>query len=107
MRWPRTGILIRLLIYVPVLGFLSWRAFHAKPARDEGLEGRPIERRQIKGPDGTDIEVIELTREQFERTYGPLPQGGPGEPEAGGVPAAAKVEKVENERLVESAEGGH
>lgn len=98
MRLPRKGVLIRLCIYLPLLGYFGWRAFdrwwtetHPPADATEGLE--PY-KRTISLPDGTQHEVIEMTREQAEEKFGPLPpEGGPtpGTVKAGEPPSTAKA----------------
>jgi hypothetical protein len=77
VRLPRRGILIRLCIYLPLVGYFGWRAFdrwwlerHPPAAEQDPLD--PY-RRKIVLPDGSEQEVIELTREQAEQLIGPLP----------------------------------
>ena len=83
MRWPRRGILIRLAIYVPVIGFLAWRAQGgcSEPGRMEMEKDDPIEqklaphRKVITLPDGTQQEIVELTAEEAEAILGhPIPK---------------------------------
>lgn len=94
MRLPRKAILIRLCIYVPLLTYLSWRAFdhwwaQHHPPPDDGSElDRKLapHKRMIVLPDGTQQEIVELTPEQAEAILGPLPRLDEPEP-----PAAAKA----------------
>jgi hypothetical protein len=82
MRWPRRGILIRLLIYVPVIALLAWRAQGGCSGDEPAAgEGAPLEqklaphRRVITLPDGTQQEVVELTAEEAEAILGvPIPR---------------------------------
>lgn len=82
MRLPRKGILIRLCIYVPLLGYLSWRALdhwwakgHPDRAEQDDLDAKLApHKRVITLPDGTQHEIVELTPEQAEAILGPLPQ---------------------------------
>lgn len=88
MRLPRKGVLIRLCIYVPLLGYLSWRAFdrwwaEGHPAQTEQTEQTERteldaklapHKRVITLPDGTQQEIVELTPEQAEAILGPMPQ---------------------------------
>jgi hypothetical protein len=83
MRWPRRGILIRLLIYVPVISLLAWRASggcdgeeRAAETKDDALEQRLAPHRKvITLPDGTQQEVVELTAEEAEAILGhPIPR---------------------------------
>lgn len=100
MRWPRRGILVRLAIYVPVIGFLAWRAAggcqgdSSEVDAQDGKAGKgmPAElaphRKVITLPDGTQQEIVELSREEAEAILGhPIPD--PGELDA---KAAAKGE---------------
>lgn len=82
MRLPRRGVLIRLFIYVPLIGFLTWRVVDARcgeaaptvepePSLQDQLA--PY-RKTIVLPDGTQQEIVELTPEQAEAVLGhPLP----------------------------------
>lgn len=82
MRLPRRGVLIRLFIYVPLIGFLGWRAYSARcgepaptiqPEPDATDELAPY-RKTIVLPDGTQQEIVEMTRDQAEAVLGhPLP----------------------------------
>ena len=82
MRLPRKGILIRLCIYVPLLGYLSWRAYERwagernPPAAEvDELDAKLApHKRVITLPDGTQQEIVELTPEEAEAILGPLPQ---------------------------------
>lgn len=82
MRLPSKGILIRLCIYVPVLGYLSWKAIEryrgdAQPAATEqsDLDAKLApHKRIITLPDGSQQEIVELTPEQAEAILGPMPQ---------------------------------
>lgn len=81
MRLPRKGILIRLCIYVPLLTYLSWRAFDHWRSKGEATADAASEldrklaphKRVITLPDGTQQEVVELTPEQAEAILGPMP----------------------------------
>lgn len=81
MRWPRRGILIRLAIYVPVIGFLAWRAqggceHTATMSKDDAMEQKLAPHRKvITLPDGTQQEIVELTAEEAEAILGhPIPR---------------------------------
>lgn len=79
MRWPRRGILIRLVIYLPLIGFLAWRAWSSRaPSDDAALD--PPRTQTFVGPDGKTVEVIQLSPEQIEQQFGLLP--GTSEPKA-------------------------
>ena len=69
MRLPQRGIVIRLFIYIPLIGFLGWRAMNAGCAPDT-IEAEPEpnledqlapHRKTITLPDGTQQEIVELT----------------------------------------------
>jgi hypothetical protein len=85
VRLPRKGILVRLCIYVPVLSYVSWRAYErwssereaaAAPAKSELDEKLAPHKRIITLPDGRQQEIVELTPEQAEALIGPLPKAG-------------------------------
>lgn len=102
MRWPRRGILVRLVIYVPVIAFLAWRAQGGCEARQSPPEPDSLEqrlaphRKVITLPDGTQQEIVELTREEAEALLGhPIPDDlhdeAKADAKAGEVKADAKV----------------
>lgn len=78
MKLPRKGILIRLVIYIPLLsicGYMAFQRFRAQQAADAGQE---VEGRKTKFtlPDGKSVEVIEISPEQARQMgYDP---GAPG-----------------------------
>ena len=84
MRWLSRGVVIRLFIYVPLIGFLGWRAMDGRcgePAptmeaeQDDLGDGLAPYRKTITLPDGTQQEIVELTPEQAEAVLGhPLPE---------------------------------
>jgi len=84
MRWPRRGILVRLFIYVPVIAFLAWRASggcSGGEAEEATMQPEPDRlaphRKVITLPDGTQQEIVELTREEAEEILGhPIPAAG-------------------------------
>jgi hypothetical protein len=94
VRWPRRGILIRALVYGPILGYLGWQAverWRAQREADAAAQDQPAapNKRTITFPDGSEHEVIELTPEQAEQMLGrPLdpPDGGaaPSDGKSGG-----------------------
>ncbi|MEX1361897.1 MAG: hypothetical protein AB1Z98_02160 [Nannocystaceae bacterium] len=94
MRLPRRGVLIRLVIYLPLFGFLGWRVVQARcgepaptvePEPSLNDELAPY-RKTIVLPDGTQQEIVEMTPEQAEAVLGhPLPR----EPDADEDAAAA------------------
>ncbi|MGH1343022.1 MAG: hypothetical protein ACRBN8_15790 [Nannocystales bacterium] len=65
MKLPRKGILIRLGIYLPIIGVLAWQAFFAKkepqPQPQEAPKGNV---RSFSGPDGKEFKVIEVTPDE-------------------------------------------
>ena len=76
MRWPRRGILIRLVIYVPIITVLAWRArggcnteVTMEPEGDLEQKLAP-HRRVITLPDGTQQQIVEVTPEQAEAILG-------------------------------------
>ena len=87
MRWPRKGILIRLLIYGPIIGFLAYQALEKYRTEREVTETdvAPLQedvedklepyKKVIEMPDGSKQEIIQLTPEQAEEILGhPLPE---------------------------------
>ena len=82
MRWPRKGILIRLAIYIPVIGFLgynAWQKYRARSAAQEAAEAPAVDprreeleqhKREYTMPDGSKQQVYELTPEEAERLLG-------------------------------------
>ena len=97
MRWPRKGILIRLAIYIPIIGYLGWQAIekwrseravmeHAPQSHEEELDKH---KRVIQLPDGRTQEVYELSPEQAERILGTkMPEEPATEPDAVPEPGA-------------------
>lgn len=94
MRLPRKGVLIRLAIYVPLIGFLSWNAITNCQARrqaaDEAAATPPAptvedrlapHKRVITMPDGSQQSIYELTPEEAQELLG-APVNVPDEPEA-------------------------
>lgn len=88
MKWPRKGVVIRLAIYIPVIGYLGYQAIGKWKAERETTEqdvappqADPLEqhKRVIEMPDGTKREIIELTEDEAEQYLGhPVPKS-PGE----------------------------
>jgi len=82
MRWPSRGVVIRLFIYVPLIGYLGWQVMESRcdaeptmAVEEEKLEDElaPF-RRVITLPDGTQQEIVEMTPEQAEAILGhPIP----------------------------------
>lgn len=84
---PRLGIILRLLIYLPLLGFFGWRAtrdfIDQRHAADEAfrasiqqwLQHQP---RTIMMPNGEEMPVFELTeQEAVEMSLLPEPSSPP------------------------------
>ncbi|MCH9687278.1 MAG: hypothetical protein K0V04_37940 [Deltaproteobacteria bacterium] len=80
MGWPRRGIIIRLLIYVPLIGLLAWRAFRSDDtvqvepepkASTEDVDAKLAPHTRVfTMPDGTKREVVELSPAQAEEILG-------------------------------------
>lgn len=81
MALPRKGILIRLAIYVPLIGFFGWQAINrfledrgqdaTIDAQQRKLDALPPEKFQsFTLPDGTVKKVPVLTPEEAEEIYG-------------------------------------
>jgi hypothetical protein len=76
MRRPSRGVLIRLFIYGPIIGYLAWRAFASDPTPSPDADPAQPDatRRTFTTPDGKSMEVLEVTPEQAEAILGrPLP----------------------------------
>lgn len=86
MRMPRKAVLIRLAIYLPLLGYFGWRAFdHYRaeraserdpPQAQESVElADPFEGMPTKtiDVDGKQVKVYEITPEQAEAYLGVEP----------------------------------
>jgi len=74
MRWPRKGILIRLCIYVPLIGYLGWSAWSKHTQ-----EPAPVPE-VAPGQFPPSVKVIELSREEAERRFGKLPDAASDSP---------------------------
>lgn len=108
MRLPRKGVLIRLAIYVPLIGFLSWNALQSCQARREAREAAttPTEptvqdrlephKRIITLPDGSQQAVYELTPEEAQELLGTPVE----------VPDDAPPAKAEGERAPADPKAG-
>jgi hypothetical protein len=82
MRLPRKAILIRLAIYLPLLGFFGWRAYQhwqaeraaqsAPPPAPVGdpLQDLPSSTIEV---DGRPVRVYEITPAQAEEYFGAAP----------------------------------
>ena len=85
MRWSRKGVVIRLLIYGPLIGYLGyhaaikWRAEHQDPEPTAPAPDKLAPyKRVIEMPDGTKQEVVELTEQQAHDLLGlPAPTEDP------------------------------
>lgn len=101
MRLPKKSVLIRLAIYVPLLGFFGWRALAQYQAEREAVqeietahppgttapgedpfEGLPTKTIDVNGKQ---IEVYEITPSQAEQYFGV-------EAETGGQEAKAETQ---------------
>ncbi len=65
----RRGLIIRLLIFVPLLGYFGYGAYQKWRAEQAVADEAPTSRK-MQLPDGRTIDVIELTPEQAERQFG-------------------------------------
>ena len=91
MRMPSKGVLIRLAIYLPIIGFLAWRAFAPSKVEDAPGEIAPEDYKSqtFTTEDGKKLEVIQVTPEQAEKMMGrPVPT--PAEAEAKAEAADSK-----------------
>ena len=76
MKLPRKGILIRLGIYLPIIGFLAWQAFFANKTPQPTPEESPQK----------EFQVIEMTKDEARAMGLEIPEDPP-EPAAEAVPA--------------------
>jgi hypothetical protein len=84
---PSKGVLIRLCIYLPIIGFLAWRAFAPREPepQPESVDTEGLPTRSFTTEDGKKIDVIQVTPEQAEQLMGrPLPTPEQAEGEAKG-----------------------
>lgn len=72
MRWPQKAILIRLCIFVPLIGYFGWSALQKWSAESKEAPGGVA-----PGELPPNIQVIELSREEAERRFGKLPDPAP------------------------------
>jgi hypothetical protein len=80
MRLPRKGIIIRLLIYVPLLGYFGWHALERWRSEQPGAAEDSAEatvdeklapyKKVMTFPDGTKQEIYELTPEEAASILG-------------------------------------
>jgi hypothetical protein len=93
MNLPRKGILIRLFIYVPLLGFFGWQAYQryrAEQTVEQDAKAAPeLEGRKTKFtlPDGKSVEVVEISEEQARQMGLEPGRGGSAEAPAKAAPA--------------------
>lgn len=104
MRLPRKGILIRIVVYGGLLGFLGWRALQphvVEPAKDPNEAKRLQELRQhsrtVTLPDGETQVIYEITPEQAERLFGIRPEAPAATKQAGSPEAGAEVQNTAGE----------
>lgn len=100
MAWPRKGILIRLAIYLPIIGFFTYGAFfrdkEAPPESAQPAEPSVGKIRTMVGPDGQTIEYLEVTPDEAKQMgvsaeqLAPRAKPEPAEPEAAVDPKPAK-----------------
>lgn len=89
MKLPRKGILIRLLIYVPLLTFFGYQAYlRYRTEQAVAKEAPELEGRKTKFtlPDGKSVEVVEISEDQA-RQMGIDPGGKGAEAPAKAAPA--------------------
>ncbi len=74
MAWPRKGILIRLAIYIPIIGFLAYGAFFRDKdvAEPEASEPEVGKIRKAVGSDGQVIEYLEITPDEAKQMGYPV-----------------------------------
>ncbi len=65
----RRGLIIRLLIFVPLLAYFGYGAYQKWRAEQAAEDAAPTSRK-MQLPDGRTIDVIELTPEQAEQQFG-------------------------------------
>ena len=84
MKWPRKGILIRLAIYLPIIGYLTYQAFFVDrgPPAEAAAPDEPGRVRHIQGPDGKEFKVIEVTPEEARQMGVEIPEPPPSAAEA-------------------------
>lgn len=90
MNLPRKGILIRLFIYVPLLGFFGWQAYQRYRSEQAAeTEAPQLEGRKTKFtlPDGKSVEVVEISEEQARQMGLDPGRGGAAEAAAKAAPA--------------------
>ena len=91
----RRGIVIRLCLYLPVIGYLSWRAVERWQDEQRALSIDEAPKKQtIVLPDGSSQAIVELTPEQADALFGgggEIKSGPPaGRPDAGRDRTSAK-----------------
>lgn len=65
----RRGLIIRLLIFVPLLSYFGYGAYQ-KWRAESAIEDDAPKSHKMQLPDGRSIDVIELTPEQAEKQFG-------------------------------------
>lgn len=95
MKLPRKGILIRLGIYLPIIGgLIVWRAcyFEREQVTVEPTAERPGPRRidTMIGPNGEEVPVFEITQEEAKAMGVQMP-----EPPAKAPASPANASKAE------------
>jgi hypothetical protein len=85
MRLPRKRVLIRVLIYVPLLGYFGWQALDRWRAEQVAASPEPSveeklapHKKWMTFPDGTKQEIYELTPEEAADILGHEPPERPG-----------------------------
>jgi hypothetical protein len=104
---PRKGILIRIIIYGAALAFFGTGAIkrclaEREAERAASRDTADLPTKRVTLPDGSEVEILELTEAQFEAHFGQPPprpsaappDGGEAKPAATGAapPAAAPAE---------------
>lgn len=116
MKLPRKAVLIRLAIYVPLLGFFGWRALAAYQAEKDAklqqqqqadqveladpFSGEPTKTIDV---DGKKVKVYEISPEEAEQYFGVQPGAaaaaagaeGPAPAESGEAPEGAEGEPAQ------------
>jgi hypothetical protein len=96
MRLPRKRVLIRVLIYVPLLGYFGWQALDRWRAEQVAHSPEPSveeklapHKKWMTFPDGTKQEIYELTPEEAADILGHEPPERPGADQARQGPGPA------------------
>jgi len=102
MKLPRKGILIRLAIYLPLIGgLLVWRACYfereeiiEQPAPVPPTVGEPGSNQRVRtivGPEGEEMKIIEITEEEARQMGVEIPER-PAKPSTPSIDGAKKPE---------------